>query len=219
MDEHMAYFPIFIQLEEEDCLVAGGGRVAQRKVEILLEYGPKIRLVAPRVTDSLWKLGQQGKIQIFLRRFRPEDLEGARLVIAASNDPEVNGSISAACRQQNIPVNVVDVKEECSFLFPALVKDQDVTVGISTGGSSPAMARLLKERIRSALPEGCGQAARWVGEQRERLKAAVASPSLREKIFKGLAEQALIRAGVGREMASEEEVNELVRRKLEQTNE
>ena len=106
MDEHMAYFPIFIQLEEEDCLVAGGGRVAQRKVEILLEYGPKIRLVAPRVTDSLWKMGQQGKIQIFLRRFRPEDLEGARLVIAASNDPEVNGSISAACRQQNIPVNV-----------------------------------------------------------------------------------------------------------------
>ena len=193
--------------------------MAQRKVEILLEYGPKIRLVAPRVTDSLWKLGQQGKIQIFLRRFRPEDLEGARLVIAASNDPEVNGSISAACRQQNIPVNVVDVKEECSFLFPALVKDQDVTVGISTGGSSPAMARLLKERIRSALPEGCGQAARWVGEQRERLKAAVASPSLREKIFKGLAEQALIRAGEGREMASDEEVNELVRRKLEQTNE
>src|SRR5699024_7278608 len=180
MDEHMAYFPIFIQLEEEDCLVAGGGRVAQRKVEILLEYGPKIRLVAPRVTDSLWKMGQQGKIQIFLRRFRPEDLEGARLVIAARNDPVVNGSISAACRQQNIPVYVVEVKEECSFLFPALVKDQDVTVGISTGGSSPAMARLLKERIRSALPEGCGQAARWVGEQRERLKAAVASPSLRE---------------------------------------
>ena len=107
MDEHMAYFPIFIQLEEEDCLVAGGGRVAQRKVEILLEYGPKIRLVAPRVTDSLWKMGQQGKIQIFLRRFRPEDLEGARLVIAASNDPEVNGSISAACRQQKAFLNTL----------------------------------------------------------------------------------------------------------------
>lgn len=219
MDKQMAYFPIFIQLEHEDCLVAGGGKVAQRKVEILLEYGPRIRLVAPKVTARLMELGEQGKIQIFFRQFQPEDLEGASLVIAASNDAAVNRLISAACRKQKIPVNVVDVKEECSFLFPALIKEQDVTVGISTGGSSPAMARLLKERIYAALPKGCGQAARWVGAQRERLKASIACPSLREHVFKELAQQALSRAQEGREALSDEEVNELVRRKTEQENE
>ncbi len=214
----MAYFPIFIQLEGEDCLVAGGGKVAQRKVEILLEYGPGIRLVAPEVTARLRELGEQGKIRIFLRQFQPEDLEGAGLVIAASNDPAVNGAISAACRRRKIPVNVVDVKEECSFLFPALVKDQDVTVGISTGGGSPAMAGFLKKKIREALPEGFGQAAHWVGGQRERLKPHIVIPSLREEIFKELAELALSRIQEGREFPTDEEVDELVRRKLERTN-
>ena len=151
MDEHMAYFPIFIQLEEEDCLVAGGGRVAQRKVEILLEYGPKIRLVAPRVTDSLWKLGQQGKIQIFLRRFRPEDLEGARLVIAASNDPEVNGSISAACRQQNIPVNVVDVKEEKGIITAVLEKGAGVCPVVKEGAGNNKTLIVFSDDLDKAL--------------------------------------------------------------------
>ena len=194
----MAYFPMFVELKDQDCLVAGGGKVAERKVRILLEYGPKIRVVAPEATEEIKGLAKEGKIRLDLREFCREDLDGAGMVIAASCDKNVNREISACCKSRRIPVNVVDVKEECSFFFPALVKDGPVTVGISTGGESPAMAGLLKKRIRQVIPEGCGQAAAWVGEQRERLKAEISDGKEREELFKELAKRALGQADEGK---------------------
>lgn len=211
----MAYFPIFIDLQGKDCLVAGGGRVAERKVRILLEYGPALRVVAVQASPFLRELADQGRIRLFLRAFQPEDLEGAELVIAASDDSQVNGEISRLCRQRRIPVNVVDVKEECSFLFPALVKEGDISIGISTGGKSPAMAALLKQRVRQAVPTGCAQAAAWMGEERERLKERIPGQSVREAVFQELAQLALERG----EGLSQEEVEEIIGRKMDRQNE
>ena len=211
----MAYFPIFINLENQDCLVVGGGKVAERKVRILLEYGPKIRVVAPEVTETLRKLQAEGRVRLFLRPFCPEDLKEAFLVIAASSDPDVNREISKVCKEKKIPVNVVDVKEECSFLFPALIKEENVTIGISTGGDSPAMAGFLKEKIRKSIPENCGQTAAWMGEKRKQLKGRIPDLHLREAIFKELAREAMER-GKG---LSRQEVDEIINRKMEQYNE
>ena len=94
----MSYFPMFIELENQDCLVVGAGKVAERKVRILLEYGPNVRVVAPEATERLRQLAAQGRIKLFLRPYSKGDLEGAQLVIAACSDPDVNREISRICR-------------------------------------------------------------------------------------------------------------------------
>ena len=211
----MSYFPMFIELAGQDCLVVGAGKVAERKVRILLEYGPNVRVVAPEATERLRQFAAQGRIKLFLRPYSKGDLEGAQLVIAACSDPDVNREISRICRERKIPVNVVDVKEECSFLFPALVKDGNVTVGISTGGESPAMAGLLKERVRQAIPQNCGQAAAWVGLQREALKKRIAHSRLREAVCRELANIAFERGEEGFKGFAPEKVDEIIKRKME----
>ena len=144
----------------------------------------------------------------------PEDVDGADFVIAATSDEGLNRAISRRCKSLRIPVNVVDVQEECSFIFPALVKDGDIVVGISTGGASPAIARMLKDRVRAAIPEGAGAAAGWMKENREMVKALVDSQPVREEIFYRLAELAMS-VGGGLEDGT---VKRMIERKLEESH-
>ena len=187
----MAYFPFFMEAEGMDCLIVGGGTVALRKVQVLLEYGAAIRVTSPEICAEIRALAGQGSIALFERPYEPRDMDGAEAVVAATSDEELNRQISAECRRRRIPVNVVDVKEECSFIFPALVKDGDIVAGISTGGASPAMARLLKQRIREAIPEGAGEAAAWLKSCRPFVKARVDSQPVREAVFKELTRRVL----------------------------
>ena len=145
----MAYFPFFMDIEGQRCLIVGGGIVACRKVEVLLDYGPEIVVVSPEMTDRMVRYGEtaDGKVTLLCREYQEEDLDGVDFVVAATADEELNRRISLVCRERRIPVNVVDVREECSFIFPALIKDEDITVGISTGGSSPTIAQYLKGKI------------------------------------------------------------------------
>ena len=186
----MAYFPFFIDIENQNCLIVGGGTVAYRKVRVLSDYGPRIRVVAPEISEKIRELAAEAKEKLVLecRKFQDQDLDEADFVVAATEDEELNRRISLICRERKIPVNVVDVQEECSFIFPALVKDWDITVGISTGGSSPTIAQYLKAGLREIIPEGFGELAVQLGSYREMVKEQVWDISVRTKIFRDMVE-------------------------------
>jgi len=165
----MAAFPIFIELEEYPCLVVGAGRIAARKIQTLVSYGAKITVTAPRVCDEVMRLAESGRIFLHRRAFEPGDLDGKGLVFVATDDEAVSHEVASLCRERHILVNVADVKPECDFYFPALVRRGDVVVGISSGGKSPALASQLRKEIDSRLPEGLPEFARKAGDLRRQL--------------------------------------------------
>ena len=150
----MSYFPFFIDLEGKEGLVIGGGSVALRKVEKLLPYGPQPPVIAPEILPEIKKYEGISCMEI---PFTASALEGKSFVIAASDHMQVNHEAAHLCRERGILVNVVDDKEACTFLFPALVKRGELSVGISTGGASPSAAVYVKEQIDRLLPEDFGE--------------------------------------------------------------
>ncbi len=207
----MAYFPFFVDIEGKRCLIAGGGTVACRKALTLMDYGPDIVIVAPRVIPEMERLIKEsgGKITWRCREFEDTDLETMNFVIAATSDEEVNRRISIWCRERKIPVNVADMQEECSFIFPALIKEGDITVGISTGGSSPALARYIKKQLIEAIPKGLGSLAQQLGLCRDMVREKVDSLSVRRSIFRAMTEEGIRQGEFTREQAEE-----LIERKL-----
>ena len=179
----MGYFPFFVQIQDMPGLIVGGGGVALRKAEKLLPYGPRLTVVAPEICPELARLPG---LTLVRRPFRPEDGEGMGFVIAASGDAALNHQVARLCRGRGVPVNVVDDKQACSFLFPALVKRGELSVGISTGGSSPTAAIWLKEQIAALLPQGLEDILTWLEEQRPILKARCPEEGDRARGFSAL---------------------------------
>lgn len=166
----MAYFPFFMDLEGREGLVVGGGAVAARKIEKLLPYGPRLTVAAPELLPEIEAL--PGLI-LLRRAFAPAMLEGKRFVIAATDDRGANREIAALCRERGIPVNAVDDKEQCTFLFPALVKRGNLTAGISTAGASPSAAAWVKRRVDEAVPEDFGELLDYLASLRPVVRARV----------------------------------------------
>lgn len=145
----MGYFPFFVELDRQEGLIVGGGTVALRKVQKLLPYGPHLTVAAPEFHPEL---AAMPGITLLRQPFSAGLLEGKLFVIAATDDQTLNRHIADLCKQRRIPVNAVDDRDACTFLFPALVKRGDLSVGISTGGASPTAAVYLKEQISALLP-------------------------------------------------------------------
>ena len=179
----MAYFPFFMDLAGMDGLVAGGGRVALRKVEKLLPYSPRLTLVAPDIRPELEAVPG---LALCRRAFAPGDLEGRGFVIAATGSREVNREIARLCRARRIPVNVVDDREESSFLFPCLIKRGELSVGISTGGASPSASVYLKERFSHLIPCRMEEILDYLARERETVKERVPQSHRREALLKAL---------------------------------
>lgn len=191
----MAYFPFFVDIENQDCLIAGGGAVALRKVEVLLPYGPRITVVSPEIGPEMEALangretgGQEAEIILKRRPFSMEDLDGRDFVIAATDNEELNHRISEACKAQRIPVNVVDVKEECSLIFPSIVREGDIVEGISSGGKSPTVTQYLKSQVRQGIPKGYGKLVDQLGSYRDFVKERVPDVDCRAVIFRRMAD-------------------------------
>lgn len=184
----MPYFPMFIDLTGQPCLIVGGGTVAARKAEKLRPYSPDLRVVAPEFVSRF-----EG-CTLLRRPYIPGDEEGMVLVIAATDDPDLNHTISAACRAKNIPVNVVDDKEYCTFLFPCLVQEGELSVGISTGGASPTAAVWLKHQIANLIPTGFDEILTFLEKLRPRIKTRYPDERARSATFAALF-QACIQAG------------------------
>jgi len=141
------YFPMFIDLTDRKIFVAGGGRIARRRIEALVKFGADIHVTAPRVCPKIALLAEEGKIETVLREYRPSDLDGMDFAIAATDDREVNRAVYAECRKKGIPVNVADDKTFCDFYFPALVLTDNVVIGIGSGGESPGKVKEVRQRI------------------------------------------------------------------------
>lgn len=179
----MPYFPFFTDLSHKSGLVVGGGIVALRKVEKLIPFTSDLTVIAPEISPAIRKISG---LTLLERTYIPGDEEGNAFVIAATNDRAVNRLISERCQAQNIPVNVVDDAELCSFLFPALVQRGELTVGISTGGSSPTAAICLKEQINSFLPERFDEILDFLHAERDRMKAEFPTESGRHVLLRKL---------------------------------
>lgn len=155
----MRYFPLFADLDAARVLVAGGGEQAAQKVRLLRKTNAAINVVAETVTDELRGLAQQNAIAVVPRAFRADDLDGQRLVYAATGNRELDAVVSRAAQARGIPVNVVDAPELSTFITPAIVDRSPLTVAIGTEGAAPVLAREIKTRLESWLPANLGAVA------------------------------------------------------------
>lgn len=187
----MAYFPMFIDLEGRSCLVAGGGNVALRKVEKLLEFGARVTVIAPKLRPELEKMAEAAAVTVVRRAFAEADLTGETipaLVVAATDAAEENHRIAELCRVERIPVNAVDQLADCSFIFPAIAKEQDLVAAFSSGGNSPLLTQYLKKREQEILTPELGTVNAFLGACREQVKAAFATEQERKQAFRSIFE-------------------------------
>jgi uroporphyrin-III C-methyltransferase/precorrin-2 dehydrogenase/sirohydrochlorin ferrochelatase len=185
----LEYLPIFIQVKQRPCLVVGGGPVAARKVALLRKAEGDVTVVSPELCNELTDLAEAGKIQHKAKAFAAEDMDNCDLVIAATNQREVNEQVSELARQQRLPVNVVDNPDLCSFIMPSIIDRSPVVIAVSTGGASPVLARLIRTKLEGIIPAAYGKLAALVDGFRGKVKAAFPNVESRrgfwEKILEG----------------------------------
>ena len=181
------YYMACLDLRRRDCLVVGGGRVATEKAHGLLDCEANVVVVAPRIDDELRRL----PVRIERRAFRPSDVDGRFLVIAATNDRAVNQSVSAEASARATLCNVADNPELCSFILPAIVRRDPILVGVSTGGASPALAQRIRADVADLIrPEHAALADR-LAALRPWAKRELASYEDRRDFFQALVSEAL----------------------------
>jgi uroporphyrin-III C-methyltransferase/precorrin-2 dehydrogenase/sirohydrochlorin ferrochelatase len=166
----MEYLPIFLDVKDKPCLVVGGGEIALRKVASLHRAGAAITLISPELADALEQQRAQGVFVYERRAFREQDIQGRRLVIAATDQREVNRQVADLAKAHGIPVNVVDQPEDCSFIMPSVIDRSPVIVAVSTGAASPVLARLIRTRLESLVPAAYGRLGELCARYRERVK-------------------------------------------------
>jgi len=183
----MDYLPVFQKIKDRLCLVVGGGSVGSRKAGVLLEAGARVRIVAPEIADDL---KGADNAELITTRFEEKHLDGVALVIAATNDREVNKQVSTLAQARNLPVNVVDDPELCSFIMPAILDRSPLMVAFSSGGASPVLTRMMRGKMETVIPQNYSRLASFAERFRERVKKQVTSPAKRrifwENVFDGV---------------------------------
>ena len=144
------YYPVYLNLKGRRCVIIGGGTVAEGKIERLLDSGAEIRVVSPDATPGIRQCAADGTVRWEQRHYRPGDLDGAFIAIAATNQREVNRQIFEEAEERGVMLNAVDDPPNCSFIAPSILQRGPVTVAISTGGVSPALARRLRESLQAS---------------------------------------------------------------------
>lgn len=182
-------YPIFLEVRGRLCLVVGGGAVAERKVRALLEQGATVRVVGPTLTPALAAKVAAGHVAHRNRPFAPADLTGAFLAFAATDDPAVNAAVAAAAEAARVPVNVADDPSRSTFLVPSTFQRGEVTVAVSTGGASPALAKRLRAELEEKVGEEYAALARLLGEARREVLRRVPDPRRRQDLFTRLTEE------------------------------
>jgi uroporphyrin-III C-methyltransferase / precorrin-2 dehydrogenase / sirohydrochlorin ferrochelatase len=182
----LRYFPLFFNLRKQKVLVVGGGEVARRKVDLLERAGALVTLVAPHVDPEIERRAAAGRIALVIREFAPDDLNGARLVVAATSRRALNRWIASLADTRSIPVNVVDDRDASRVIFPALIDRDPVLIAVSSGGDSPVLARRLRERLEAMISTRTGRLASWLAELRAASRRRLARPEARRRYFETL---------------------------------
>src|SRR5262245_51344990 len=187
----MSLFPLFLKLEGRPVLVVGGGEIAEAKISSLLHAGASVQVVSPTATPAILALAEERRIQWHRRAFVLNDIDGKKLVIAATSSPEINHEVYAEAHRQGVLSNVVDDPPYCDFYFPSVVRRGDLQIAISTGGQSPALAQQLRFELENQFgPEYAGRVAE-LGEQRRKILATYPAGEERKQLLHRLAQQSL----------------------------
>jgi precorrin-2 dehydrogenase/sirohydrochlorin ferrochelatase len=182
----MSFYPICLDLEGKNCVVIGGGKVAERKVLGLLACGAEVSVISPDLTDELLRRYNAGNIQWVNRQYRAGDLGRAFLVIAATDDEETQKQVSLEAVSGNLLLNVADVPQRCNFILPATVRQGDLVIAISTAGKSPALARKLRMELEKRFGVEYRVLVNILGAIRPVILAAGLPQSDNELLFKQL---------------------------------
>lgn len=191
--------------------MVGGGEIALRKVSLLLKAGAEVTVAAPELCAELAEQRSQGRITHLAERFSPGQLDGAQLVIAATDDEAVNRAISEAAQARNIPVNVVDAPELCTFVVPSVVDRSPIVIAVSSGGNAPVLARMVRTQLETLIPASYGRLAQLAGEFRDKVKARFGSSQQRrifwENVFQGPVAE---RVFSGQETAARQQLEDML---------
>jgi precorrin-2 dehydrogenase / sirohydrochlorin ferrochelatase len=183
----MGYYPIFVNLTGRRCLVIGGGAVAERKVEGLLQAGANVALVSPDLTATLAAWAEDKKITHVARDYRSGDLNGYQFAFVATDDPKVNVAAYREGRESGVLVNVADDPAHCDFILPSVLRRGEISVAVATDGSSPALSRAIREELEQYFTDDYAVLSRIVAEVRRELqeRGTSAGPEIWRRALNG----------------------------------
>ncbi|MDT4291592.1 siroheme synthase CysG [Methylomonas sp. MO1] len=211
----MDYFPLFLKVKGQTCLVVGAGEIAARKIELLVRAGANIVVVALDIGNAVAAMQQSNQIVIRQKVFTHEDIDGMGLVVSATNCRSTNIEVSKLANQRKIPVNVVDDPALCSFIFPAIIDRSPLLIAISSSGVSPVLTRLLRARVESSIPASFGLLVQLAEKFKLLVKQRIPQPSLRrvfwQKILQGPVAELVF-------VGKQSEAEELLRSQLQQAD-
>ena len=183
----MDIFPISLKLQQQPCLIVGGGHIAYRKAILLAKAGAVIHVIAPEIESNLLEIVESSQGQYVQAPFSPDiQLRNYRLVIAATNDKAVNIQVFEACEAEKILVNSVDDPPHCRFMVPAIIDRSPLVVSIATNGTSPVLSRQIRTQLEATIPHGMGKLADFSGQWRASVKAKIVNPDERRIFWEDL---------------------------------
>jgi len=179
----MKYYPMYVDLKNKKCIVIGGGEIAERKVGNLLESRADVTVISPQLTEHLQQLALARAIKHLRRNYRRGDLEGAFLVISATDNSDLNAIVCDEAHQKNILVNIVDDPKKCSFIVPSVVERGDLLISISTSGNCPALAKKIRKKLEKEYGEEYIDYIKLLQEVREMIRQKYTSPEERRLLL------------------------------------
>jgi uroporphyrin-III C-methyltransferase / precorrin-2 dehydrogenase / sirohydrochlorin ferrochelatase len=199
------YLPLFVKLTDKPVLIVGGGSVALRKAGTLLSAGAKLAVVAPEFATAFIQWQREGKAELIYGDFQPALLENKFLVIAATDDDEVNTAVFDAATARNMLVNTVDDQPKCGFIFPSIIDRSPIIIAISSFGTAPVLARRLREKLEALLPQHLGPLAELVGRFRSKVKAKIAGFAARRQFWESVFDSDVVRDVQANQLAMAEQ--------------
>lgn len=188
----MSYYPIFLDIRDQHCLVVGGGAVGTRKAATLVEFGARVTVVDPSPSQHLRTLTQTADLRLICRPYEESDMQDVLLVFAATDDQHLNSRIRGDAQRKGLLCNVAAHPEIGSFILPAVMQRGDLTIAISTAGSSPALARRLRQQLELQFGEEYNRYLRLMGAIRKRLLAQGHAPDRHKHLFEQLLDSELL---------------------------
>lgn len=189
---NMAYFPMFVNLKDQPCLVVGGGMVAYRKVKVLLDFEARVVVVGENICDKIYEIAKKSnQLELQKKCFEDADCDNMFMVIAATDDKELNHHIAEICNSKGIMVNAVDQKEDCSFIFSSYIKEKNLIAAFSSGGNSPILTQYLKSQEKEILTPFLGELNEYMGKIRKRVIENYDTEEKRKEIFKEIVNTAI----------------------------
>jgi precorrin-2 dehydrogenase/sirohydrochlorin ferrochelatase len=188
----MRYYPVNLDVQDRECLVVGGGGVSERKVNTLLECGAQVTVVTTIATEPLQSLASEGRIDLETKGYEPSDLEGKFLVIGATDSQEANEKISKDAAKRGLLCNIADRPAACSFVLPAIVRQGDLLITISTSNKSPAVARRIRQNLEKEFGPEYATLLKLMGAIRSRLLSTGKSPEAHRRMFERLLDEGLL---------------------------